>query len=85
MQINLRKLLGLPVITETGTKLGRVADVIIHTDTHGVSAYEVRAHLLGGQVYLISPVQVKEIREDSLIVFDTFIADAKAAAVPAKT
>lgn len=76
MQINLRALLGLQVVTESGTRIGKLTDVVLQTDTHAVATYVVRARLFGGREFLIKPAQVKKILADRLVVEDAALASA---------
>lgn len=75
MQINLRAVVGLPVVTKSGQKIGRVLDVVLNTDTHAVASYNVRERMFGKEQYVIKPVQVLEIRADGLIVEDAVLKD----------
>ncbi|HLC69726.1 MAG TPA: PRC-barrel domain-containing protein [Patescibacteria group bacterium] len=69
MQINIKKLLLLPVYTEGGTRLGKVGDVVLDIDNHSVWHYVVYSGgLMSKDTYLIRPVQVKSITADKMIV-----------------
>lgn len=76
MQINLRALLGLPVVTESGTRLGKLAEIVLQTDTHTVATYVARARMFGGREFLIKPAQVKKILADRLVVEDAVLTSA---------
>ena len=86
MMIALEKLLHLPVETETGTKLGAVASVVIDPETHRVQNYIVKpAYLprLLSQELMISPRQVLAIKEEKMIVEDAILKDPAVAPTPA--
>ncbi|MFH1291742.1 MAG: PRC-barrel domain-containing protein [bacterium] len=74
MLTNLHSLLHLPVITQSGTKLGKVHDLKIDVETHAINSYAVRASILG-RSYLIKPVQVLEITREKIVVEDAVIRD----------
>lgn len=75
MFINLRALQHLPVITQSGKKLGQVHDVEIAIDTHHVRKYIV-SRFLGKEQYLITPAQVVRITETEMVVEDAIIKDS---------
>lgn len=70
----LRDLLKLPVVTESGTALGRVSEVEIEPDSAMVLAYWVSPTfvkgLLSNEQYLITPSQVVSITSDKMVVKD---------------
>lgn len=71
MRLLLKQLLHLSVETRTGTKLGRVHDVVFETDGQCVAQYAVKPALLGRGEYRISPAQVVAFLKDKMIVDDT--------------
>jgi len=74
MLINLYNLKHLPVITQSGVKLGKVYDINFDIETHCVKSYLVR-HSVISQSYLIKPVQVVNITNDSIIVEDGLVKE----------
>ena len=71
MFVNLQKLLRLPVYTESGTKLGRVFDLELDVETQAVMRYLVRSNFLSPKSLLVASAQVKEIKNDSIVVYDS--------------
>ncbi len=73
MIINLQKLLRLPVFTESGIKLGRVFDLELDVEAQGVLRYMVRLNFLSAKIFLIQNSQVKEIKNDRFVVYDSVL------------
>ena len=71
MFISLKTLLHLPVHTESGVHLGRVHDLELDIDTHHVRHYVVEPRFFGKEFYLITPVQIKAVTAEKIIVEDT--------------
>lgn len=71
MVINLHKLLRLPVFTESEVKLGRIFDLELDTTTQAVMRYLVRPNFLSAKYFMIASAQVKEIKNDRLVVYDS--------------
>ncbi len=71
MVINLRKLLRLPVYTESGKKLGKVFDLELNVDSHVVVQYLVKPSFLSIKNLLVQSSQVKSVKEDRIIVEDS--------------
>ena len=74
MLINLHNLTHIPVVTESGEKLGRVYDINFDIDTQCVKSYVVKKHMLSTPK-LIKPEQVLSISKDKIIVEDALIKD----------
>lgn len=70
MFVNLQKLLRLPVYTESEIKLGRIFDLELDVATQAVVRYLVRPNFLSAKSFLIASAQVKEIKNDRVIVYD---------------
>jgi sporulation protein YlmC with PRC-barrel domain len=70
MIIRQQQLMQLPVVTESGEKLGTIHDIEFDVDTHSVRAYMV-SRFLGRDVYSIVPKQIKSISAEKIIVEDT--------------
>lgn len=75
----LRDLLRLPVLTESGTSLGRISDVEIEPETATVRAYLVSPKFVKGlfssEQYLITPHQVVSLTAEKMIVRDGVIEE----------
>ncbi len=71
MFINLKALISLPVFTESGARLGRVREVELDTVAHSVRKYIIASGLLGGTRYLVSPVQIKSVTAEKMVVDNT--------------
>lgn len=70
MLILQQQLMQLPVVTESGEKLGTVHDLEIDVESHTVRQYIV-SRFLGRDVYSISPQQIKSITAEKIVVDDT--------------
>ena len=67
---SVRKLIGLPVVTENGTRLGRLFDIAL-SDKANVVSYTVQTKRFGGKELIIAPNQVIAISENVITVADT--------------
>lgn len=79
--ISAKRLLRLPVVTKSGTELGKVADVLVDEKTQIITQYEVRGRALTpffGKTFLVAASQVIEITEERLIVEDGAVGAAEA-------
>ena len=85
MLIAIKKLLTLPVFTESGTKLGFIRDVELTVETHSVQAYLIGHKILGKEKYLISPYQVKAITAEKMIIEDGLMPVAESSSFQTKT
>ncbi|MBP6859575.1 MAG: PRC-barrel domain-containing protein [Candidatus Magasanikbacteria bacterium] len=79
MIINLRKLLDLPVYTESGAKLGKIFDFELDIENHFVLRYLVRPNFISLQNFLIQSAQVQKITNDRMIVDDAVVKAKKTA------
>jgi len=73
MLVSLKKLIGLPVFTQSGSRLGKVSAVNIDTDSHTVREYLTHASIFNSRVFLIKPAQVADILEDKMVVEDAVL------------
>ena len=78
MLVSLKKLIGLPVFTQSGEKLGKVLNVNIEADSQVVREYLVRASIFNSRVFLIKPIQVMEITDRKMVVEDAVLRDSLA-------
>lgn len=76
-QITARKTIGLPTVTQSGIKLGKVRDLVFDLDTQVLNFYIV-AKRLEKHPRFIAPKQVISISADCMVVEDTTISDQKA-------
>lgn len=74
MLINLHNLLHLPVITESGVRLGKVHDVNFDIENHCVKSYVVYAGLLSKH-HLIKPSQIVAVTKEQITVDDAFLKE----------
>lgn len=79
MIINLRKLLDLPVYTESGIKLGKIFDFELDIENHFVLRYLVRPNFISLQNFLVQSAQVQKITSDRMIVDDAVVKAKKTA------
>jgi len=70
MRISYKQLKKLPVVTESGTELGSVHDVILDVDTHGIVQYEITPSMLSSKMYTVNQEQVVSITAEKMIVKD---------------
>lgn len=75
MFVNLQKMLRLPVYTESEIKLGRIFDLELDVEAQTVVRYFVRPNFLSPKYFLIASAQVKEIKNDRVIVYDSALKD----------
>lgn len=61
------------VLTQSGTKLGSLKDVIIDAESARVVQYCVKQGLLPGQELLIGVEAIVEIRDDAIVVKDAVV------------
>jgi len=73
MFVNLQKLLRLPVYTESEIKLGRIFDLELDIPTQTVMRYLVRPNFLSTKYFMIANAQVKEIKNDRVVVYDSVL------------
>jgi len=74
--MNLKKIIGLPVYTESGNYLGQVVDLKIDLETGQVENYFIKSHnflknLFQGYL-IISSKQVLSISKEKIVVRDAF-------------
>lgn len=79
MRITFKQLKVLPVITESGTNLGRVVDLEIDANNHGIGKYIVSAWpaILKRDKLLIAPEQVISVDTKKVLVKDGTIKVAE--------
>lgn len=82
MIINLRKLLDLPVYTESGVKLGKIFDFELDIENHFVLRYLVRPNFISLQNFLVQSAQVQKITSDRMVVDDAVLKASSKKAAP---
>lgn len=85
MLIMIKKLLNLPVITQSGSKLGGVRDIEIDIESHLVRTYHVGHKLPGMEKHLIAPSQVVSITAEKMIVKDGVMPEPSKGTFKTKT
>lgn len=77
MIINEKKLINLPVFTQSGQHLGKVVDFEIEVGSHTILKYYVKSSGLINELFtselIITPSQVIEITKEKMIVEDNII------------
>lgn len=73
MRMSLKQLKKMTVETLSGTKLGKVQDIIFDIDGQVVVQYEVKHTGIGGIDYVVHRDQVVKFEEKKMIVYDTVI------------
>lgn len=64
-------LMRLPVVTESGHKLGHMYDVELDGETHAVRKYLVKQGVINKEEYLVAPLQIKSITAEQITVEDS--------------
>lgn len=77
MLTNVHNLLGLPVFTKSGVKLGKVAELKIDVESHCILQYEVKGGMLSKTDLLVKTSQVLAIEKDKMIVDDNLAEQTK--------
>lgn len=75
MYINLPKLTHLPVVTQSGIKLGRIYDIKLDIPSQMIVGYLVRPSALSRQNFLIKPSQVVKITAEEIVVEDATLKE----------
>jgi len=70
MRLDWKQLKSLSVETNSGTKLGKVCDLVLETAGQLVAQYVVKPTLLSSKKYLINQDQVIKFTEDKMVVED---------------
>lgn len=84
MRIEYSKLKHLPVRTVSGTKLGKVHDLVFDVDGHQILQYVVKPNLFGTDTYLIGKDQVVRITAELMEVDDSVGRAKKTVPEPAQ-
>ncbi len=76
MRIDSRDLLGLPVVTVSGVRLGKVLSFELDADTHAVALYHVGPRNWPGSVrHAIAPPQILSVTAEQMTVRDGAVAE----------
>jgi len=70
MLMPVKKIMALPVYTQSRQKLGRVIDVNLDIDNQSVFQYVVGRGIVDKDLYLVRPVQVIYITAEEMVVDD---------------
>jgi len=70
MLLSVKRLIGLPVYTQSRQKLGRVIDINLDIDSHDVFQYVVGRGIVDKDLYLVRPIQVISITAEEMVVDD---------------
>ncbi|MFA7653891.1 MAG: PRC-barrel domain-containing protein [Candidatus Magasanikbacteria bacterium] len=70
-----KKIISLPVYTQSGQKLGRVVDVNLDIDNHVVIHYVVESGIVKKNIFLVSPSQVVSITSKRMNIVDAIIKE----------
>lgn len=73
MRLSFKQLKKMTVETISGTKLGKVEDLILDIDGQVVVQYEVKHTGISGGDYSIHRDQVVKFEENKMIVYDTVL------------
>lgn len=76
MTISTKQLIGLPVVTKSGLKLGRIVNCLVDIDSQSILQYTVKEGLVAGRkTLLINRGQVISISSDKMVVDDAVGAE----------
>ena len=82
MRIALKQLKKMTVETLSGTKLGKVQDVIMDIDEQTVVQYQVKHTGISGSDYLINRDQIARFEEKKIVVYDTVLHKKEKNSIP---
>ncbi len=77
MRLNAKKLISLPVFTQSGEHLGKVTDINLDVDEQAVVEYLVTSGIIKHLNLLIKTAQVKSITAEKMVVDDAALSDYK--------
>ncbi len=77
MRIALKQLKKMTVETMSGTKLGKVQDIVMDIDDQTVVQYQVKHTGISGSDYLINRDQIARFEEKRIIVYDTVLKQSE--------
>ncbi len=87
MSLTQKQLIGLPVYTQSGEHLGKIADFVFDQETQAIKQYSVRSRDLIGELLqrelLINREQVIQITEEKMTVEDAILAETELKKQPA--
>ena len=66
----------LPVFTASGQKLGNIREIEIDVENHQVRKYLVSHGFISKETFLVTPLQIRSITADRIIVDDAIIKAA---------
>jgi sporulation protein YlmC with PRC-barrel domain len=75
MLLNAKKIIGLPVETNNGTKVGKVADINLDIDSHIVNSYAIKGGFISNENLLIGRTQVVSISNKKMTIEDGAIRE----------
>jgi len=82
MRLTSKQLRKMPVETMSGTKLGKIQEVIMDVENQMVVQYEVKHTGISGDNYLINRDQVARFEEKKMVVYDTVIKKREKKVIP---
>lgn len=82
MRLTLKQLKKMTVETMSGTRLGKVDDIIFDIDEQMVVQYQVKHTGISGSNYLINRDQVARFEEKKMVVYDTVIKRREKSVIP---
>jgi sporulation protein YlmC with PRC-barrel domain len=88
MQLSCRQIVGLPVETRSGLRLGVVASLEIDAEQQAVARYLVRPALLPrllARRLVVNAAQVVSLTDEKLVVEDGLVRDPGVAATPVRS
>ncbi len=75
MLLSIKKIIGLPVETSDGTKIGKVADINLDIESHIVNSYAIKSGFISGENLIIRRTQVISINDKKMIIEDGAIRE----------
>jgi len=82
MRLNSKQLKKMAVETMSGTKLGKIQEVIMDVENQMVVHYEVKHSGISGENYLINRDQVARFEEKKMVVYDSVLKKREKNIIP---
>lgn len=75
MILNAKKIIGLPVETKDGGKIGKVVDINLDIESHIINSYAVKSGFIRNENLIIGRNQVRSINDKKMIIEDSLICE----------
>lgn len=75
MILNAKKIIGLPVETKDGEKIGKVVDINLDIESHIINSYAVKSGFIRNENLIIGRNQVRSIDDKKMVIEDSLIRE----------